>query len=186
MMWCGFVTVHMLLPNVLSNSESTISFDSHPRRPIPKLANYRPPLFLLVTQIATVSHSQSTKSTPPKYSPHLYSTPSSPTLSRNMQGLFKRLNSNLKCTGISDDGRFGNGEYAWDIAWWGVWRVLRRIYVEAKNVGCLQSLSPWSFCFNPFFWSRLSGLLRLQRDHHMWSLFRHRWTLPIASDPFFV
>ena len=44
-----------------------------------------------------------------------------------------------------------------------------RIDAEAKNVGCLQSLS-FVVLFQPFFWSRFSGLLRLHRSLHVKTL----------------
>ena len=158
-MWCEFFrTVHMLLLNVLSSS--TISFYSHPRPLLPKLANSRPPLFLLVHKLQpSPSLNQRIGST--EISTALlviyYSTPSLPTTDSEslyartyaiVEIRFKpRIYKNPRWRNVRERGQCMHGALLDGES--GVF--VGRIDAEAKNVGCLQSLSPLEFCFNLFF-----------------------------------
>ena len=169
MMWCEFVsTVHML-QLLLNVSNSTISFYSHPRRLLPKIPNYRSPLFLpisLVHRRQRSSPSQSTKST---HSPHHYSTPSPNSPTTDSESYYARtyaileIKSKLK---IYKNLQMSEGSESdrWGVCMMGLmfhceWRDFRRIDIEAKNVDCLQSLS-LVHSVPTLFLSRFSGMVR--------------------------
>ena len=60
--------------------------------------------------------------------------------------------------------------YAWGIAWWGVWSVCWTDRCWSKECGLSSIALSFGVLFQPFFWSRFSGLLRLHRSLHVKTL----------------
>ena len=158
----------------MSLSKSTASFYLHPRSLLLKLPNYRPPIDLV--------HRRQPK--------HPYSTPSPNDRFVVCKHKYYFGDSwNFKYTRIPDDGRFGkvvDGEFAWwDLCFFGSWEIVRRIDVEAKNVGS-SSLLVQS---DSVFLCRFSGLIQfVLSGHYMWRFFLHlvclKWSyqrFPVAT-----
>ena len=198
-MWCEFFrTVHMLLLNVLSSS--TVVFYSRARPLLPKLANSRLPFFLLVHKWKP-SRSLNQRNLLHRNIRHIITPlhvcqrqiPSRISMQRYV--LFWGLNSNLKYTSISDDGRFGNavdGEYAWGIAWWGVWRDCWTDICWSKECGLSSIALSFVVLFQPFFCQDFLDCYGYKEVITREDSFEIVWfdrdsykTLRIASDSFF-